>query len=319
MEIEFGVQEYFNELKLMDAQYGREEELYPWVYMLLQMSECKKREILKEWYQGVSIRDVHNFKSYMWLSNNPRDEMLYRVREKLGAPDFIILDMGINKFYGCVEIKLLNTKLNMGRPKETIESSLEAEKYTIEYRVNKVNLTHDEITCIMDKIKAELKQKLGETVLSINYSQNKNVYTFCAEIKEITKELEKKLCDYRLMKEANAKKDYDIDIKNGKIKMRMYVKPWKEKFGWTEERQIISHLEKFKKVLYTNGLEFYYLVLNEKNIDVKKIADLRPMYAKFKDNSVPTPQLLLAASAEWDRLIAGLTSIDWHQGPVAEI
>ena len=43
------------------------------------------------------------------------------------------------------------------------------------------------------------------------------------------------------------------------------------------------------------------------------------MYAKFKDNSVPTPQLLLAASAEWDRLIAGLTSIDWHQGPVAEI
>ena len=29
MKIEFGVQEYFNELKLMDAQYGQEEELYP--------------------------------------------------------------------------------------------------------------------------------------------------------------------------------------------------------------------------------------------------------------------------------------------------
>ena len=27
MKIEFGVQEYFNELKLMDAQYGQEEEL----------------------------------------------------------------------------------------------------------------------------------------------------------------------------------------------------------------------------------------------------------------------------------------------------
>ena len=28
MKIEFGVQEYFNELKLMDVQYGQEEELY---------------------------------------------------------------------------------------------------------------------------------------------------------------------------------------------------------------------------------------------------------------------------------------------------
>lgn len=43
MKIEFGVQEYFNELKLMDAQYGQEEELYPWIYMLLQMAECRKK------------------------------------------------------------------------------------------------------------------------------------------------------------------------------------------------------------------------------------------------------------------------------------
>ena len=50
MKIEFGVQEYFNELKLMDVQYGQEEELYPWIYMLLQMAECRKKEILKEWY-----------------------------------------------------------------------------------------------------------------------------------------------------------------------------------------------------------------------------------------------------------------------------
>lgn len=57
MKIEFGVQEYFNELKLMDVQYGQEEELYPWIYMLLQMAECRKKEILKEWYEGVSIRD----------------------------------------------------------------------------------------------------------------------------------------------------------------------------------------------------------------------------------------------------------------------
>ena len=63
MKIEFGVQEYFNELKLMDAQYGQEEELYPWIYMLLKMAECRKKEILKEWYQEVSIRDVQRSES----------------------------------------------------------------------------------------------------------------------------------------------------------------------------------------------------------------------------------------------------------------
>jgi hypothetical protein len=42
MNIEFTVEDYFKELQLMEAQYGQEEELYPWIYMLLQMVESKK-------------------------------------------------------------------------------------------------------------------------------------------------------------------------------------------------------------------------------------------------------------------------------------
>ena len=41
MNIEFTVEDYFKELQLMEAQYGQEEELYPWIYMLLQMVESK--------------------------------------------------------------------------------------------------------------------------------------------------------------------------------------------------------------------------------------------------------------------------------------
>ena len=37
MKIEFTVEDYFNELQLMNKQYAQEEALYPWVYMLLQM------------------------------------------------------------------------------------------------------------------------------------------------------------------------------------------------------------------------------------------------------------------------------------------
>ncbi len=44
------------------------------------------------------------------------------------------------------------------------------------------------------------------------------------------------------------------------------------------------------------------------------------MYTEYKENTTPSPQLLLEASAEWDRLIVWvLFSIDWHQPPVAEI
>ena len=117
----------------------------------------------------------------------------------------------------------------------------------------------------------------------------------------------------KITDELDAIKENQLDVKSEE------EWNWSEQYGWYKEKQIISHLEKFKKVLYTNGLEFYYLVLNEKKIDVKKIADLQPMYAKYKENTTPNPQLLLAASTEWDRLIAGLTSIDWHQPPVAEI
>ena len=38
MKIEFTVEDYFNELRVMENYYGQEEELYPWMYMLLPVS-----------------------------------------------------------------------------------------------------------------------------------------------------------------------------------------------------------------------------------------------------------------------------------------
>lgn len=340
MKIEFGVQEYFNELKLMDAQYGQEEELYPWIYMLLQMAESRKGNEHKR----LSIRDVHNLKRYNWLDGSTRGEMLYRVREKLGAPDFIILDSKMNQFYGCVEIKTLNSTLKMQKPKENavdlvlegekigyqvkINRGLEAEKYKIEYRENKKNVIAKGIKKCEKEIQSELEQVLEQVLeqkkfdqiqLKITNSIRGNVYIFCAEIENIPKEIQ--LDKYRLEREKQTKSNYGIE--KGKIKMSTEVKTWKKEFGWTEEAQIISHLEKFKKVLYTNGLKFYFLNLTEneeekKEIEVKELADLSSDYKNYK-NHKPNDEWKEKASAEWDRLIAGLTSIDWHKDPVAKI
>lgn len=321
MKIEFGVQEYFDELKLMDAQYGQEEELYPWIYMLLQMVESRKGDD----HERLSIRDVHNLKRYNWLDGSTRGEMLYRVREKLGAPDFIILDSEMKQFCGCVEMKTLNSTLKMQKPKKDavknkngyrvkINQGLEAKEYKIEYRENIKNPTDKAIESCKGKIQSELNQVLvEEKQLNITHSQRGNVYTFCAEIENITKEIEKQLDEYRLEKQIESY----YGIEKGKIKMSMEVKTWEKEFGWTEEAQIISHLEKFKKVLYTNGLKFYFLNLteDEEEIEVKELADLSSYYENYNLND----KLEEKAEDEWGKLIKRLTSIDWHQPPVAEI
>ena len=97
---------------------------------------------------------------------------------------------------------------------------------------------------------------------------------------------------------------------------------------WLEKGQIISHLEKFKKVLYTNGKTFYFLTLSkaETEINVKKLADLHSAYESYYNYcnrhisfSNMSPSDLLSATAEWDKLIAGLTAIDWHPAPITKI
>ena len=314
MKIEFGVQEYFDELKLMDAQYGQEEELYPWIYMLLQMAECRKREILKKWYQEVSIRDVHNGQK---AKGSEIKELL---RDKLGVPDIAIIDTQTTKFLGCVEIKKSNQSLKVSEGNKTKNVSLEFEKYVIKYQYNEKELDDERKKVIINEIKLDLSKNINDiNTKAIKYTgHNKNVYYFEVDIINDGKKIEE-INKFKTRHEKPKNSDLPYG-KEGIVKVTKSEWKWKgEKYGWHEQEQIISHLEKFKKVLYTNGLEFYYLVLNEKKIDVKKIADLQSMYADFKETSTPSPQLLLAASAEWDRLIAGLTAIDWHQSPVAEI
>ena len=310
MKIEFGVQEYFNELKLMDAQYGQEEELYPWIYMLLKMAECRKKGILKEWYQEVSIRDVHRAEK-----SQTDKEIKLKLLEKRGVPDIVILNMKKysfkNQFGGCVEVKKLDDDLKI-KEGEYPKEDLKRKNIIATYRFNLENIENVEV--LSRQIKKVLGEKIEES--KVNYKGsgwNGSLHTFDVEFDNDLDNIE--------LGKIKEEKSIVIDGKNIKYYLASEKENWgcKEKHGWLEEQQIISHLEKFKKVLYTNGLEFYYLVLNEKNIDVKKIADLQPMYAEYKENTTPSPQLLLEASAEWDRLIAGLTSIDWHQRPVAEI
>ncbi len=102
MEIKVKAEEYVKELQTMEKLYGREEDVYPWIYMLLRSAVDK----------SISIRDVHNLKK-----PRPYDKATEDVRKKeifmrlgVGAPDFVLFDKEGNMI-GCVEIKKMDSIL----------------------------------------------------------------------------------------------------------------------------------------------------------------------------------------------------------------
>lgn len=235
MNIDFSVQEYFNELKLVEDQFNAEICLYPWVFLLLKMAECKKQEILKERYQNVSIRDVHI------VYKSATKDLARLLRKGVGAPDIAVIDD--NSVIGCVEVKAILTKLY------------------------------------------------------------ENIYN---EVKNEADFPERKL--------KTDAEDSDIESWEYENVLKISINP----------NQLYGHLHKFKKVLHTNGLEFYFLILkegkgnNKKVIEVKKLANLSDLFLRFKDNT-HSKNLLLEATAEWNRLIYGLVGIDWHKEPKSSI
>ena len=80
-----------------------------------------------------------------------------------------------------------------------------------------------------------------------------------------------------------------------------------------DDIQLMSHLEKCEKVLYTDGLVFYFLRRTDKEIHVEKIGDLKVSFDAYKknDDSYDTIQ---KTCADWNNLLGNLLKINWHDG-----
>ena len=327
MKIEFGVQEYFNELKLMDAQYGQEEELYPWIYMLLQMAECRKKEILKEWYQEVSIRDVH--KGQKAKGDSELKKKLYSIG---GFPDIAIFNMEATRdeggsLLGCVEIKKYES-VNLEKPLILMKEKEECKKlkiekkeeYHIRYVVNS-KIECETLNCTENELDDIIINKIGKEYNFKNQNQSNRYYETYSEnnkgedegekYKDIEIELENSNNTHVILATVISEHIENLDYE--------FEKP--DKWNIIDKDQIIKHLYKAKNVLYTNGLEFYFLTLEEvkKQITIMKLADLSSVYNRYLEHNEKYIELKDDAEEQWNDLIAGLTYIDWHKEPVAEI
>ena len=321
MKIEITVAEYFEQLILMEQQYGQEEELYPWIYMLLQMVEQKKREKLNNSYKRVSIRDVHNWKKKGAPKNmveGSKKNILNTIgSENGGPPEILFFDYMTSEYLGCVEIKKLNCGdwIPIKETEEGTKDSLKVEPYDyekgIEFEVlscsKKVVIKNDfenEKLGIFKKMKSELeKNNIVAEIMNCKREKCGERYTYTFEA--IIYDNEAK------MKKDKLKKDNYFEAINEKT-LRCY-----------EEEQIKNHLKRFGKVIYTNGMEFYYLRLKGcKNIqiEISKIADLSSHYKKYLDEASTGNWVSEEkAEIEWGKLIDKLSGIDWHSEPTVKI
>ncbi len=311
MCINITAKDYFNELKLMEEQYGQEEDLYPWIYMLLQMAECKKREVQGDNYKSVSIRDIHDMndrrKNALVLSDNQR-----RIRScfegKGGYPDLAVLCKNGNTLLGCVEIKptfdFKNKKISELKDYILFDFNKEY-KIINKLFIKSFVLNFDEkdkteiIKSVLDNRKFRLKEKENEFAVDGN-----------------------DLCDIPEFQRCSIKSiswDFDSDP------------PLEGDYRTT----LIGHIEHFRKTIFTNGLEFYFFTIMNGSIKIKKIADLRKAYNKYKnctdnDGSEEIVAELYQGDiskseveetdGEWTKLIKGLANnINWHEEPTVKI
>lgn len=258
------------------------------------------------------------------------------------CPDIAVFNLSGTHFEGCVEIKkFIDGRLNLKTGKFIISEKgkdiLELKEKKMQYTFNIKNIVEQikeacdvkECLCNMERKECLCNMKWEEVLIKSIDENLKNNDIFDKKISYREKKHDERIfdvvTDLEIREEIKdiLKKQQSISAKIGEYKLdKIQITIEEEKQKCKDEPQIIEHLKTYKKVLYTNGLEFYLLRLEEdkKIIEVKELADLTSLYECYQkhDGSISNDNLL-EASTEWDRLIAGLTSIDWHQSPVAEI
>ena len=278
------LQEYMRELWLMDKQYGMEEELYPYINMLLRESGSVEK---------LSVRTVANGRTNGKSEGN---KLLYGYA---GFPDIAILDEdflantknNMSKIYGCVEAKSCSKKLldietensEIRFKKENLLfiSQAGSAKYRYYVALEQMN---EESKVLIENGKEEISyKKLLSNAVIIDGKINKISYG-----KNVQEKIDINPAEWNLQNTGNVKvlkpiNEYMVD------KMKI----WIEKdypniiigdrdcgdLIINDVKQLIGELLWYGKVLYTNGIIWKYLEITEcrsqKNRNIRNILDVR--------------------------------------------
>lgn len=303
-EMEKLVEEYDKQLDLMKKQYGEEEDLYPWIYMLL----MKSGKI-----QNLSMRQVAGAP---WANVVSGREML---RGYAGFPDIAILDkefcaINIDKdindripnivnwmvksFPINIESNVIENILKFNiNPSEEIKEFLKS--YWFLHNIDKLRGCV-EVKVINDKL-IDIE---SETLLTINclpdtytekfYRKGKRKFCYHREDVKLPNTNELKLGQYyeinydELPDEAKESREFsesdEISCKIEKcincfIQLENLLSKEKKNYtlNETDVKQLFGELLWYGKVLYTNGKKWSFLQVETCSNDkeIQNIVDLR--------------------------------------------
>lgn len=281
------LEEYMRELILMKKQYGTEEELYPLINMLVRENDNVR---------NLSVRTVAAGRRG---KEENKGNMLFGYAS---FPDIAILDEGydpqntedvrgeIKKMYGCVEAKQLpeDEKGNLIIFNQSEESK----------KTNKIKLKiqYEDALIIAEKPEGNINKKAmyyakceNKENSEINIEKHiKNYRNYRLFNNEVLDEFEKK---YRLkwydcktgnytkkcLTERMGKPD---DLTGEKYLRVVRSIIWEGNDNNSDLTQLIGELLWYGKVLYTNGIVWYYLEVNKEEI-MKNL--FKPCFEDGKD------------------------------------
>lgn len=243
------LEEYMRELILMSRQYGQEEELYPLINMLLRenakVGDLSVRDVHNKGSRGVRKKIFRGYASYPDLAIVSENLNLELAEDSLDLSE-------LKKLYGCVEAKIFNSNYN------NKEKDAENSNY---------------IFSILDYINAEweldypyiLEFKTNGGSWSNGYYTNLTMEEIPYSVElDINEEIKKKEF-FSVATEKKAKlnfgkyEKYKICERTVRINKRTH----------RDIIQLLSELFLYGKIIYTDGLVWYYLELkkpSKKNI-----------------------------------------------------
>lgn len=288
MTIDFTVEEYFEQLKLMEDQYGQEEDLYPWIYMLLQSSNVESDPQL-------SIRDVHKHGFYTTKESintedeeeqNTKWEIRYQLSRGVGHPEFVVFGQN-NKIVGVVEVKKLDIN------KKLIGENLIGKEIDIQ-PIDK--------NCQLKFSTRQRKDK--EKIYEEMVTELKKMYS--KEIRQIDN-VKRIVC---LNSEEYEKKI----LENFTVLRPIPSWEYEKKIDTKDYNQLLGHIDKFTNVLYTNGLEFYFFQKQSKSkVKCMALVDLTEEYKGWCDKRSLTKE----EKNKWNdvlKVIENFKHIDSNKG-----
>ena len=315
-------EEYLEELRLIERQYGQEEALYPLVYMILKDSLKKNKNGNT---QDLSMMHVPTAKSAKTLAGREL------IKGYVGFPDLAIFSkdfrvvkddgedfQNIKHIYGCAEIKGLGDLLcDFG--------SIEEIKLIKRNNENKEQLDTENPTN-QNNVNATSDSKDSPDQISLQINDRSEILFYKTYDKQKKKNIMKMEPAGQLLGEL---------LWYGRV---IYTNGLQWKYlevtecQWMESSKVKETLEALRNLLYERCVKYEDDKWYEKFIDLQKnndlkitircaeIGNLEDAYKKYKSNKIEEKndeKMTKKNSMEWielkswDNLLANLKKINW--------